>query len=396
MCLFVLWCPNVVFAFQSPLKFKSFSVERISRHFASEWKEGEGEDSNKWISSNDEVISSQNEDWQEVITKKADGSFWSSFEPINDNNNELDLTPISIQSTIDEDTMADAWLETLASLSAEEIEFNLKEADRADKARQMAEWGFDDKVIEATLGVATTTELEKDEVKGMQEYRQEAYLEEIDLEVVESHTTVEIDEETGEPIRARMVYVDEHTCIGIVSKMRDTFSIILINFSSLVFSPKGCTHCAMIAQSTFFMHSEHGRSRVFQQWGDDDETIQIAIETCPVDCIHYIPYEELVSLEVDRRNQNINPKARLVSQAENGNNLSHRVGGAVQFTAPQQISGNMLSRCSNCPTRGCKTCPMYGVGKNPEYELKEKERKERTAKRKLQKQRELEEKSIEL
>jgi 4Fe-4S single cluster domain of Ferredoxin I len=152
----------------------------------------------------------------------------------------------------------------------------------------------------------------------------------------------------------------------------------------------------MIAQSTFFMHSEHGRSRVFQQWGDDDETIQIAIETCPVDCIHYIPYEELVSLEIDRRNQHINPKGRLVSQAENGNMLSHRVGGVVQFTAPQKISGNMSARCTNCPTRGCGNCPMYGVGQNPEYQRKEAERKERSAKRKLQKQRELEEKSIEL
>jgi ferredoxin len=35
----------------------------------------------------------------------------------------------------------------------------------------------------------------------------------------------------------------------------------------------------MIAQSTFFMDDEHGRARVFQQWGDDDETVQIAIET---------------------------------------------------------------------------------------------------------------------
>eukprot|EP00957_Ditylum_brightwellii_P080213 6100776-Ditylum_brightwellii.AAC.1 len=85
------------------------------------------------------------------------------------------------------------------------------------------------------------------------------YLEEdIDLEAVESHSTVEIDDETGDPVRSQMVYVDEHTCIG-------------------------CTNCAMIAQSTFFMESTNGRARVFDQWGDDDETIQIAIETCPVD-----------------------------------------------------------------------------------------------------------------
>ena len=56
------------------------------------------------------------------------------------------------------------------------------------------------------------------------------------------------------------------------------------------------------------MEEELGRARVFEQWGDDDETIQIAIETCPVDCIHYIPYDELVRLEVERRDQNINFK----------------------------------------------------------------------------------------
>jgi hypothetical protein len=153
----------------------------------------------------------------------------------------------------------------------------------------------------------------------------------------------------------------------------------------------------MIAQSTFLMDDEHGRARVFQQWGDDDETIQIAIETCPVDCIHYIPYDELERLEVDRRGQNINFKARLVSQGEVGGAAnSHRVGGANAFTAPQQISGNMGSRCTNCPTRGCRDCPMFGIGKNPEFERKEQERKERRERKKLQQMREEENKSVDL
>lgn len=343
----------------------------------SDWNDGGNSDSNQWRSSDDDQPSNgqSTDDWQEVMARRADGSFWSTFEPSQEKDesqiNDEEIVSTNSDIIDDRDTAAEAWLQTLASLSAEEVEFNLKEADRADKARQMAEWGFDSEIIANTLGVATNTDLEKDDIEGMQKYREESFLEEIDLATVESHTTVEIDEETLEPVRARMVYVDEHTCIG-------------------------CTNCAMIAQSTFYMNPEHGRARVFQQWGDDDETIQIAIETCPVDCIHYIPYDELVSLEIDRRGQNINFKARLVSQAENGNALSHRVGGTNGFTAPQQISGNMGSRCNNCPTRGCKTCPMYGVGKNPEYERKEQERKQRMAKRKLQKQRELDEKSIDL
>jgi len=110
-----------------------------------------------------------------------------------------------------------------------------------------------------------------------------------------------------------------------------------------------------------------------------------------------VPFEELVSLEKDRRNQNINFKARLVSQAENGNSLSHLSGGGSNaFTAPQKISGNMGSRCSNCPSRGCGDCPMYGVGKNPEFQKKEEARKARIARRKLLQQREADEKSVEL
>jgi hypothetical protein len=210
----VLFCANSGHSFQSPLNGRAISITKLSHLFASEWKEGEGQDSNKWSSSEDGALLDPSEDWLEMMAKRADGSFWSSFEP-SQNNIELEI-PANSKQPMDEDATADAWLETLASLSAEEIEFNIKEADRADKARQMAEWGFDDKVIESTLGVATTTELEKDEVKGMQEYRQESYLEEIDLEKVESHTTVELDEDTGEPVRSRMVYVDEHTCIGTI------------------------------------------------------------------------------------------------------------------------------------------------------------------------------------
>lgn len=83
------------------------------------------------------------------------------------------------------------------------------------------------------------------------------------------------------------MYVDEYTCIG-------------------------CTNCAHVAPNTFFMEDEHGRARVFQQWKDRPTTIQTAIETCPVDCIHYVPFEELERLEQERDRMVINYKARLV------------------------------------------------------------------------------------
>lgn len=247
----------------------------------------------------------------------------------------------------DDDDDSELWLDALAAISAEEIEFNQKDNYRADKARQMQEWGFDASAIENTFGVAIDDSREtKDEPGGMQEYRLSLYEDEEDEGTVESHAGVEIDTETGEPFRQQMVYVDEHACIG-------------------------CTNCATIAQSTFFMEPGFGRARVFRQWGDTDKTIQTAIETCPVDCIHYVPFAELVALEVDRRDQRINNQARLVNQGESAHMAST---GGNGFTAPQNISGNAKSRCANCPSRGCKNCPMFGVGKNPEYERKERQR----------------------
>jgi len=339
----------------------------------------EDDDRNTWISADETYDKfSTDEDWEETLAKRADGSVWSSFDSSGEEENKDSKSSSAAAS--EDDGGEEAWLDTLASISAEEIEFNLMEADRADKARQMQEWGFDKDAISSTLGVATDESLETDEDNEVFETFKEVtketgfgmYLEdEIDPQTVESHTMVERDEETGDLVRTQMVYVDEVTCIG-------------------------CTNCAMIAQSTFFMDSEYGRARVYNQWGDDDETIQVAIETCPVDCIHYVPYDELVKLEVERRGQTINFKSRLVNQGEYGGDGGHRTGGAVTFSAPQKISGNAGARCSNCPTRGCANCPMYGVGENPEFKKKEEARKARRARKLLQEKLENENKSAEL
>lgn len=88
--------------------------------------------------------------------------------------------------------------------------------------------------------------------------------------------------ELGGELRERGVYVDEVTCIG-------------------------CKNCAHVAPHTFAIEAEHGRSRVFSQDGDDEAVIQEAIDTCPVDCIHWIPYDELKQLEAKRRHQQVRP-----------------------------------------------------------------------------------------
>lgn len=84
--------------------------------------------------------------------------------------------------------------------------------------------------------------------------------------------------ELGGSFRQKGVYVDEVTCIG-------------------------CKHCAHVARNTFYIEPDCGRSRVIRQDGDSEEVIQEAIDTCPVDCIHWLDYTKVKQLETERSYQ---------------------------------------------------------------------------------------------
>jgi ferredoxin len=84
--------------------------------------------------------------------------------------------------------------------------------------------------------------------------------------------------ELGGSLRQKGVYVDEITCIG-------------------------CKHCAHVAPNTFYIEPDYGRSRVYRQEGDPEEAIEVAIDTCPVNCIHWLDYTELKKVEQEREYQ---------------------------------------------------------------------------------------------
>jgi ferredoxin len=86
--------------------------------------------------------------------------------------------------------------------------------------------------------------------------------------------------ELGGVIRQKGVYVDELTCIG-------------------------CRFCAHVARNTFYIEPDYGRSRVVRQDGDSEDTVQEAIDTCPVNCIHWVDYKSLKDLEAEREFQEI-------------------------------------------------------------------------------------------
>jgi len=59
----------------------------------------------------------------------------------------------------------------------------------------------------------------------------------------------------------------------------------------------GCRYCAHVATNTFIVDEDYGRSRAIRQDGDNLETLEEAIDTCPVDCIHWVKFEDLEDLE---------------------------------------------------------------------------------------------------
>ena len=108
---------------------------------------------------------------------------------------------------------------------------------------------------------------------------------------------------------------------------------------------------------------------MFDQHGDSEDLIAEAIDSCPVNCIHYTSHEDLVILETERLGQRINNAARLVSQQE--------CASDAPPSAAKLWSSGAAMRCNNCPSKGCKECPMFGVGENPVYMERMREREER-------------------
>jgi len=124
---------------------------------------------------------------------------WSSFASSDESD---EIVETEIQDVADEDGGEEAWLDALAGISAEEVSFMAKEAERADKARQMTEMGYSAEAISSTLGIATDEEMEIDQDNEIFEaFKEETAKtgfglqldEEVDMELVESHTTVEWD-----------------------------------------------------------------------------------------------------------------------------------------------------------------------------------------------------------
>ncbi|XP_011047333.1 PREDICTED: uncharacterized protein LOC105141715 isoform X1 [Populus euphratica] len=74
------------------------------------------------------------------------------------------------------------------------------------------------------------------------------------------------------PLRPQALFVDENACIG-------------------------CRECVHHASNTFILDESIGCARVKTQYGDDDQKIEVSVESCPVNCIYWVDREELALLE---------------------------------------------------------------------------------------------------
>ena len=80
----------------------------------------------------------------------------------------------------------------------------------------------------------------------------------------------------GGELRMQAIWVDEKVCVG-------------------------CRYCAHVATNTFLMIQETGKCRAIRQDGDSTMVINEAIDTCPVDCIHWISFEELIAKKEEEK-----------------------------------------------------------------------------------------------
>ena len=91
-------------------------------------------------------------------------------------------------------------------------------------------------------------------------------------EYIESNDISGFEPVLGGELREKAIWVDEAACIG-------------------------CQYCVHVATNTFIVDEDLGRARVIRQNGDDLEIVQEAMDTCPVDCMHWVDFEDLDRLE---------------------------------------------------------------------------------------------------
>ena len=126
---------------------------------------------------------------------------------------------------------------------------------------------FEETIINSSFKSVVKTDFKVDPLEDINNDNLAAF-----HEYIESNDISGFEPVLGGELREKAVWIDESACIG-------------------------CQYCVHVATNTFFVDENYGRARVIRQNGDNLEVVQEAMDTCPVDCMHWVDFEDLDRLE---------------------------------------------------------------------------------------------------
>ena len=126
---------------------------------------------------------------------------------------------------------------------------------------------FEEAIDNSSFKSFVKSDIELDTHEKIDDHNKAAFYEYIDSNNISGFEPV-----LGGELREKAIWVDESACIG-------------------------CQYCVHVATNTFIVDEDLGRARVIRQNGDDLEVVQEAMDTCPVDCMHWVDFEDLERLE---------------------------------------------------------------------------------------------------
>lgn len=202
---------------------------------------------------------------------------------------------------------------------------------------------------------AERMELQKDLMRSQPRSFQGTLMDECELAFEKqersSHEMVELAYDNKTPLYINdgdFVFIDEDSCIG-------------------------CTHCALAAPGSFEILSYDGRARTFTQRPKSLDIVA-AVATCPVDCMHFVSYDELKELEIardvgdgrqDHKHFGTSDARGYVERKPL--HVQRRESDANHRSSWYHYLKDKCCKSLACPQRGCFDCPSFKLGTNPYF-----------------------------
>lgn len=144
------------------------------------------------------------------------------------------------------------------------------------------------------------------------------------------------------------------------------------------FSCIGCKNCANVAPDIFEIEEDYGRARAYKQCGVSD-LVQQAIESCPVDCIHWTSAAQLSLLEDEmRRVERVNVALMLAGMGGASSDVFRMANSRWEKRQSKLLEQARIRMMKENGTGAADSYWSNLWGKQREYQSTEEEVEERT------------------